>query len=125
MPTIELDQTISIAMSVADRNASAEWYSQHLGFELLFSSDEMGWSEMQTKTEGVTIGFGDAESPKPGNCVPVFGVANVDAARKALEDGGVQFDGDVITAEGMVKITTFYDPDNNALMIAEDLSGGK
>ena len=124
MSTIDLNRTISIALSVADRHASTEWYSRHLGFEILFDSDEMGWSEMRTNTDGVTLGFGDQESPKPGNCIPVFGVANIDVARKALEAAGVQFDGDVITAEGMVKITTFYDPDNNALMIAEDLSGG-
>lgn len=124
MSTIDLNQTISIAFSVADRHASTQWYSQHLGFKLVFDSDEMGWSEMSTNTAGVTLGFGDQESPAPGNCVPVFGVDDVDAARKALEASGVTFDGDVITAEGMVKITTFYDPDNNALMIAEDLSSG-
>lgn len=122
MATIKLDQTITLALSVADRHASAQWYSQHLGFEILFASDEMGWTELRTNTEGVTLGLGDDESSKPGNCVPVFGVASVDAARKALEDANVQFDGDVIHYEGMVKITTFYDPDKNALMIAEDLT---
>jgi len=122
MPTIKVNQTITIAMSVADRQASAQWYGQHLGFETVFSSDEMGWTEMLTNTEGVTIGFGEDDSPKTGNCVPVFGVASVDAARQALEAVGVQFDGEVIHYEGMVKLTTFYDPDNNALMIAEDLS---
>ena len=122
MPTVKLDKTITIALSVSDRHISADWYSRHLGFEVIFVSDEMGWTEMSTNTDGVTIGFGDQESPKPGNCVPVFGVANVDSSRSALEDEGVEFDGDVITAEGMVKITTFYDPDKNALMIAEDLT---
>lgn len=124
MATIKLDKTISIALSVADRKVSADWYSKHLGFEVIFASDEMGWTEMSTNTEGVTLGFGDQESPKPGNCVPVFGVASVDSSRSALEVEGVEFDGDVITAEGMVKITTFYDPDNNPLMIAEDLTKG-
>lgn len=124
MPTVELNNTIAIALSVADRKLSADWYSKHLGFEVIFSSDEMGWTEMSTNTDGVTIGFGDDESPKPGNCVPVFGVANVESSRAALESEGVEFDGDVITAEGMVKITTFYDPDKNALMLAEDLSQG-
>ena len=124
MPTVKLDKTISIALSVADRHVSADWYSRHLGFEVIFTSDEMGWTEMSTNTDGVTLGFGDQESPKPGNCVPVFGVANVDSSRSALEAEGVEFDGDVITAEGMVKITTFYDPDKNALMLAEDLTKG-
>lgn len=121
MSTIKLNQTITLALSVTDRKASEQWYSQHLGFEMLFSSDEMGWTEMRTNTEGVTLGLGDAEHVQPGNSVPVFGVANVDAARKALEDANVQFDGETIHYEGMVKLATFYDPDQNALMIAEDL----
>lgn len=124
MPTVELNKTITIALSVADRQVSADWYSRHLGFEVIFAADEMGWTEMSTNTDGVTLGFGDQESPKPGNCVPVFGVASVDSSRSALEAEGVEFDGDVITVEGMVKVTTFYDPDKNALMIAEDLSKG-
>ncbi len=123
MATIELKSTITIAMSVADRHASRAWYAEHLGFELAFESDEMGWTELRTRTDGVTLGFGDQEGPTPGNCVPVFGVADVDAARKALESKGVRFDGGVMTVDGMVKLTTFYDPDDNALMIAEDLSG--
>jgi len=122
MATIQLEKTITIALSVTDRQASEQWYSQHLGFEILFSSDEMGWTEMQTNTEGVTLGLGDAENVAPGNSVPVFGVASVDTARKALEDAKVQFDGETIHYEGMVKLATFYDPDKNALMIAEDLT---
>ena len=124
MPTVQLDKTISIALSVADRQASADWYARHLGFEVVFASDEMGWTEMSTHTDGVTIGFGDNERPEPGNCVPVFGVENVESSRSALEAEGIEFDGDIITAEGMVKITTFYDPDRNALMLAEDLTKG-
>lgn len=125
MSTITLDKTITIALSVADRHASAEWYAQHLGFEVLFSSDEMGWTEMKTNTDDVTIGFGDNENPKPGDCVPVFGVASVESSRTALEAEGIEFDGDTITVEGMVKLATFYDPDRNPLMIAEDLSQGE
>jgi len=34
----------------------------------------------------------------------------------------VKFDGDTITIEGMVKIATFYDPDGNAMMLAEDFT---
>lgn len=66
----------------------------------------------------------NASGALPNNCVPVFGVENVESSRSALEAEGIEFDGDIITAEGMVKITTFYDPDRNALMLAEDLTKG-
>jgi predicted enzyme related to lactoylglutathione lyase len=73
-------------------------------------------------TPGVTIGLGDAEEVKPASTMPVFGVADFDASRTALEQAGVKFDGDTIEVEGMVKVAAFFDPDGNALMIAQDLS---
>lgn len=124
MSLISLEKTITIALSVRDRHASAAWYGSMLGFETMFHGDDAGWSELQTKTEGVTIGLGEHTEPVPGNSVPVFGIADLDAARQKLEQAGVRFDGDTIVVEGMVKTATFYDPDGNALMLAEDLTGG-
>ena len=123
MSLISVDKTITIALSVKDRHASATWYQEMLGFELLYHADEAGWSEVQTNTAGVTIGMGEHTEPAPGNCVPVFGIADLDAARQKLEQAKVQFDGDTDVVEGMVKTATFYDPDGNALMLAEDLTG--
>lgn len=93
MPVVSLDNTITLALSVRDRHASAEWYERVLGFRLLVHIDEAGWSEMQTNTTGVTLGLGEQLEPKPGNTVPVFGVADIGAARAALEAVGVKFDG--------------------------------
>ena len=124
MSLISPDKTITIALSVKDRRASAEWYGRVLGFETLYHADEPGWSEIQTNTPGVTIGFGEHSKPVPGNTVPVFGIADLDAARKTLEAADVKFDGETDVVEGMVKTATFYDPDGNALMLAEDLTGG-
>ncbi|AVX03404.1 VOC family protein [Maritalea myrionectae] len=122
MSLISLNDTITIALSVKDRHASADWYQNMLGFETMYHADEAGWSELQTNTKGVTIGMGEHMEPVPGNCVPVFGIADLDAARAKLEDAGVKFDGETDVVEGMVKTATFYDPDGNALMLAEDLS---
>lgn len=122
MPVVSLDDTITLALSVRDRHASAEWYEKHLGFELLYHEDEAGWSELQTKTAGVTLGLGEQSEPTPGNTVPVFGVADIAVARAALEKVDVAFDGATETIEGMVSTATFYDPDGNALMLAQDLS---
>lgn len=122
MSVVSLDNTITLALSVRDRHASAQWYEKNLGFQLLMHIDEAGWSEMQTKTEGVTLGLGEQVEPSPGNMVPVFGVADIAAARAALEKENVKFDGDTETIEGMVSTATFYDPDGNALMLAQDLT---
>lgn len=122
MPVVSLENTITLALSVRDRHASAKWYADNLGFELLYHADEAGWSELQTLTEGVTLGLGEQVEPAPGNMVPVFGIADISSARAALEQAGVKFDGDTETIEGMVSTATFYDPDGNALMLAQDLS---
>ena len=124
MSLISVDQTITLAMSVTDRHASADWYQSMLGFELLYHADDAGWSEIRTNTPGVVIGFGEHTKPAPGNCVPVFGIADLDAARQKLEQAEVTFDGETDVVEGMVKTATFYDPDGNALMLAQDLTGG-
>jgi len=123
MPIVSLDNTITIAISVSDRHASAQWYYEKLGFELLHHIDDAGWSELKTKTDGVTLGLGEQTEPIPGNAVPVFGVADIVTARKALEAAGVKFDGETFVLEGMVSTATFYDPDKNALMLAQDLAG--
>ena len=123
MSLISLEDTITIALSVKDRHASAKWYESLLGFQTIFHADEAGWSELQTKIAGVTIGLGEHTKPAPGNCVPVFGVSYLDVARNKLEEAKVKFDGETEVVEGMVKTATFYDPDGNALMLAEDLTG--
>lgn len=122
MPTIAPDTTITIAFSVTDRAVTSAWYQQHLGFKEVFSVDEAGWTELSTNTPGVTIGLGDAEEIKTASTTPVFGVAAFDIARAALEQAGIKFDGETVEVEGMVKVATFFDPDGNPLMIAEDLS---
>ena len=123
MPVVELENTITFAISVRDRHASADWYAQMLGFDLIYHADDAGWSELQTKTEGVTLGLGEQAEPAPGNSLPVFGIADIDTARAALEQAGVRFDGATEVIEGMVSTATFYDPDGNALMLAQDLTG--
>lgn len=122
MALVSLDNTITLAISVRDRHASANWYLEKLGFELVHHIDEAGWSELQTKTPGVTLGLGEQSEPNPGNSVPVFGVADIAEARAALEGAGVDFDGETVTVDGMVSLATFYDPDRNALMLAQDLT---
>jgi len=123
MPKVALENTITFALSVSDRHASAAWFTEMLGFELIYHADEAGWSEMSTMTDGVTLGLGEMGEPAPGNAMPVWGVADIHAARKALEDADVRFDGETETMPGMVSLATFFDPDGNAMMIAQDLSG--
>ena len=123
MAHVTFNKTLTLALSVKDRHASANWYSDMLGFAVVYHADEAGWSELQTNVDGVTLGLGEQTEANPGNCVPVFGVEDLPPARSALEKAGVRFDGPTDEVPGMVRTATFYDPDGNALMLAQDLTG--
>lgn len=119
---IDSDGTLTLSMSVTDRARSVAWYERHLGFTRLFDADDIGWTEMISCVPGVTIGFADSMTVEPGNCVPVFGVRDMAAARAGLEAGGIVFTGPTEVHDGMVKLATFADPDGNLLMLAENLA---
>ena len=122
MPAAALNTSITLALSVSDRHASAAWYTEMLGFNLLYHADEVGWSEMATLASGVTLGLAEQSQADPGNAVPVFGTDDIAAARQGLEAAGVSFQGETEVIDGMVKTASFLDLDGNVLMLAEDLT---
>lgn len=114
---------ITISIQVADLGKALAWYNTVLGFPTLFKVDEIGWAEVRTETQGVTLGLGQAEKPRVGaGPVPVFEVGDIDAARRRLEQRKVRFDGDTRTIPGLVKLATFFDPDGNAFMLSQTLA---
>lgn len=116
------DLTCSIQTGDLDR--AVEWYKSMLGFELLYRVEEIGWCELTTPVNGVTVGISQVERPEvKGGATLVFAVLDIDAARREIESKGVRFDGDTITIEGMVRLATFYDADGNRLMFSQSLQG--
>ena len=121
MPEYKGDITLS--SSVTDLDASIDWFSNVLGFELVFRVDEAGWAEMTSPTRDVTIGLGvNQEVNGAGGTTPVFGVIDIVAARSELEAKGIAFDGETVEIPGLVKLATFFDPDGNSYMFAESLA---
>lgn len=118
----EYGESMVISVNVSNFNAAVEWYEKAVGFELIYRLDQYGWGEVQTPLNGITIGLGQTEDLKHGGTVPTFTVKDIDAARKHLESVGARFDGDTYQIEDMVKLATFYDPDGNAWMLAEQLN---
>ncbi|MDA0791191.1 MAG: VOC family protein [Proteobacteria bacterium] len=118
--TIKFDGSITLAASVTDIDRSIQWFKDTLGFEEIFRAPEAGWAEITTPAEGISIGLGQTEEVDgKGGTTPVFGVADINAARAELEARDVKFDGDTIEIPGLVKLATFYDPDGNTYMLAE------
>ena len=120
----DFNGTITLSTAVRDLEASIAWFQDTLGFEEIFKVPEAGWAEVSTPAEGVTIGLNQsADAPAPGGATPVFGVADIAAARAELEGKGVRFQGDTVELPGMVKLATFVDLDGNAYMLAQSLAG--
>ena len=120
---IGFDGGLTLAMTVSNLDKAIEWYRDTLGLELLYKVDEIAWAEMQSPVTRVNVGLGEGEeTTRSGNTVPTFGVTDIAAAKAELEAKGVKMDGDIRHIEGMVKLLTFYDRDDNALMLYQDLS---
>jgi len=116
---------LTIATQVSDLDKALAWYHEMLGCEVLYKVAEMGWAEVTSPVGKVAIGLSQVEKPKTAGCVPVWAVADIDAARDSLEARAVRFDGDTITIPGMVRLATFFDPDGNPSMLSQSLASGR
>jgi len=113
---------VTLSLHVSNLDAALAWYQDVLGFRLLYRVDAHGWCELMGPSENITVGLGQAEVvPKGGGCVPVWGVVDIEEARRSLEAKDVRFDGGTVELPGMVKLATFFDPDGNAWMLAQSL----
>jgi catechol 2,3-dioxygenase-like lactoylglutathione lyase family enzyme len=113
---------LTCSIGVRDLKAAIAWYQDVLGFQHLYTVDDIGWAELSTPVAKVNLGLGQVESVQPGGGATLtWGVSNIDTARADLERKRVRFDGPTMTIEGMVKLATFFDPDGNKHMFFQDL----
>lgn len=120
---IEYDGGLTCALGVANLDRSIAWYADVLGFELLYRLEKVAWCELKTSVAGVSLGLSEVEaSGGKGGATLTFGVTDIEEAKVELDRHAVRQDGPVQDVAGMVRLLTFYDPDDNALMFYEDLS---
>jgi catechol 2,3-dioxygenase-like lactoylglutathione lyase family enzyme len=122
---IRFDGGLTCAMGVSDLDRSVAWYRETLGFELLYRLEEEAWCELSTGVERVSVGLSQVEQAGgKGGATLTFGVEDIEAAKAELDSRGVRQDGPIRDIPGLVRLLTFFDPDDNALMLYEDLQGG-
>ena len=122
MGQIEWTGESTAALEVSDYARGLAWYRDVLGLKVVFELESWGWAQLQSPVDGLLIGIGQSEEVKTGGGATLtFTVADIEAARTYLEGEGVRFDGEISEVEDMVRLTTFYDPDGNALMLAQQL----
>ncbi len=120
---IDYDGGLTCALSVKNLEAGVAWYRDVLGFEPLYVREDIAWGELQTGVAKVNVGLSQVEEPGgKGGATLTFGVTDIEAAKAALDAQGVRQDGPIQEIPGMVRLLTFYDPDDNALMFYQDLS---
>ena len=122
---IQYNGGLTISIPVSNLDAAIDWYQKNLDFTLLYKVDEIGWCEMSSPVQRVNVGLGEVEKPEPGGPTPTFGVEDIEVAKANLEAKGIRLDGDIVTYEGMVRLVTFYDLDDNSLMFYEELTGNE
>ena len=121
---IAFDGGLTCAMGVSDLDRSIAWYRDTLGFHLLYRLEDNAWCELQTGVERVNLGLSQVEEAGgKGGATLTFGVEDIEAAKSELDSLEIRQDGPIRDIPGLVRLLTFYDPDDNALMLYEDLQG--
>ena len=109
LPSQDLDRAKAFYTEVLGLENSSSW--QRDGEPALGAEFETGTVTISLiRSEGIGIPF-------VPNSVPVaFQVADVEGARRRLEEQGIEFRGDTIDS-GVCHMANFVDPDGNALML--------
>jgi catechol 2,3-dioxygenase-like lactoylglutathione lyase family enzyme len=108
-----------VSVNVSDYDRSLAWYRDVLGFAVDYELADYGWCELRTPF-GFSIGLGQTEEVTPGTVVPTFGVHDIDAAIAHLREHDVKVE-DWHEIPGMVRLSTFWDPDGTSWMLAQTL----
>ncbi len=122
---IRFDGGLTCALGVSDLDRSIAWYQGTLGFDLMYRLEDIAWCELKTGVERVSLGLSEVEEAGgKGGATLTFGVEDIEAAKAELDSRSVRQDGPIRDIPGLVRLLTFFDPDDNALMLYQDMQGG-
>ena len=112
-----VERTDFVSVPVTDLERSTRFYGETLGLEQI---GEGAWPEFQLG-ENVSLYLLDPtnigqEFQGPHTSSIALRVADVESARKELEERGVAFRGDTFDT-GVCRMAFFSDPDGNAIML--------
>ncbi len=113
---------LTVWYSVTSLERTLAFYSDKLGFEVIFHDPASGMAMVNTNTKDCVIGFSEAEAVEPATSSTVFEVWNIEETMKQLGDKGVSFIGVVEHIPELAKLATFVDPDGHNLMLSESLT---
>lgn len=107
-----------VPLSTHDIEAAVEFYGKVLGLPRAVYYPERNFAEFETGN--LTLSLINGEAMGIGHHVNRIAIAlhvdDVEAARRTLEERGVEFQGEVLDT-GVCHMAFFNDPDGNALML--------
>jgi predicted enzyme related to lactoylglutathione lyase len=107
-----------VGLPTRDLAAAASFYGETLGLPRSVYLEDRHYSEFETGN--LTLSLYNAEKMgmdhQPNGNPVALHVDDVAAVRSALEQRGIQFQGDIIDT-GVCHMALFSDPDGNALML--------
>lgn len=104
----------------SDLERAIAFYGSVLGLEMTHRAGNE-WAEFQAGPVRLAL-HGTDEATVPRSGTVVFRVGDLEAARWALEQRGVAFDGHEAEVPGFARFATFHDPDRNPLQLIEYLA---
>jgi predicted enzyme related to lactoylglutathione lyase len=112
-------ETLLVQLGVADLDRAIRFYNGVLGFQVSERREDLRFAHLATNVPGLQIGLSQQEQPRgSGSVLLNIGVADVRAARRALEERGVTFRRATVVIPGKVALAEFSDPDGNLLRFA-------
>lgn len=122
MSGLAYDGGLTCSLRVTDLERSIAWYRDVLGFTLLYRAEDIGWCELSTGVARVNVGLSESqEAGGAGGATLTFGVVDIEDAKATMDAAGVRQDGDIQDIPGLVRLLTIFDPDDNALMLYQDM----
>ena len=119
--TIALNGGLTCTLGVTDLGKSIDWYSELLGFTLLYRVDDIGWAELSTPVAKVNLGLSQVEQVQHGGVTPTFGTDDIETAKAELDNRGIRQDGPIQEIPNLVRLLTFFDLDDNAMMFYQEI----
>jgi predicted enzyme related to lactoylglutathione lyase len=112
---IGVERTDFVSVPVRDLDRAKAFYGEMLGIRPNPAAQE-SYPEFETGNLTIALLIPSGGFTTPSSAWIALRVPDVEAARKQLEDGGVEFEGETLDT-GVCHMAFFRDPDGNALML--------
>jgi len=115
---------ILVSINVTDLKKAENFWVEELGFKKGWDKGiEEGWLEIETPVKGLVIGLNlikENEFVKEKTGINIA-VKDIEATKELLEKKGIETT-EIRTIQGILKIMTVFDPDDNAIFLVQGLN---